>query len=73
MSLDLRKPDFVVCEQQRHRSACAYVQSDQHLCYSLSCFMKISLFQLVSVAEQAGVNLTWLETLKTGLLLSRSI
>ena len=25
--------------------------------------MKISIFQLVSVAEQAGLNLTWLETL----------
>ena len=25
----------VVCEQQRHRPACASAQSDQRLCYSL--------------------------------------
>ena len=29
------KPVFGVCKQQRHRPACACVQSDQHLCYSL--------------------------------------
>ena len=33
MGLDARKPDFVVCEQQRHRPVCVY---DQHLCYLLS-------------------------------------
>ena len=32
----MRKPDFAVCEQQRHRSACASAQTDQHLCFSLS-------------------------------------
>ena len=26
---------YDICEQQRCRSACASVQSDQHLCYSL--------------------------------------
>ena len=26
-----RKPDFVVCKQQRHRPACVSAQSDQHL------------------------------------------
>ena len=31
-----RKPDFVSCEQQRCRLACASVQSDQHLNYSHS-------------------------------------
>ena len=30
------KPVYAVCEQQRHRSACASVQSDQHLCCSLT-------------------------------------
>ena len=35
MGFDARKPVFGVCEQQRHRSACASVQSDEHLCYSL--------------------------------------
>ena len=33
MSLDMTKPDFGVCEQQRCRPACASAQSDQHLCY----------------------------------------
>ena len=31
-----RKPDFVVCDQQRHRTACTSRQSDQHHCCSLS-------------------------------------
>ena len=30
----MRKSD-AICEQQRHRSACASAQSDQHLCCSL--------------------------------------
>ena len=33
--LNARKPDFVACEQQRGRSACASTQSDQRLCYLL--------------------------------------
>ena len=56
-----------VCEQQRHRSSCAFAQSDQHLCYSfigkfhyleLAATSKISIIWLISVAEQAGLNLT---------------
>ena len=35
MGLDMRKPVFRVCEQQRDRPACASAQSDQGLCYSL--------------------------------------
>ena len=35
MSHVMTKPVFAVCEQQRHRSACASAQSDQRLCYSL--------------------------------------
>ena len=31
----MRKPVFAICEQQRRRSACASVQSDQRLCCSL--------------------------------------
>ena len=31
MNLVMRNPVFALCEQQRHRSACASVQSDQHL------------------------------------------
>ena len=35
LGLNGRKPDFVVCEHQRRRLACAYAQSGQRLCYSL--------------------------------------
>ena len=31
----MRKPDYAIGEQQRHRSACAFAQSDQHHCCSL--------------------------------------
>ena len=31
----MRKPVYAICKQQRHRSACAFAQSDQHLCFSL--------------------------------------
>ena len=31
---------------------------------------KVSRFQLVSVAEQTGLNLTWLKTPKTGFLVA---
>ena len=34
MGLDARNPDFVACEQQRRRPACASTQSDQCLYYS---------------------------------------
>ena len=34
MSLHPRKPVLGVRKQQRRRPACAYVQSDQRLCYS---------------------------------------
>ena len=32
----MRNHEFVACEQQRRRPACASAQSDQRLCYSLS-------------------------------------
>ena len=31
----MRKPVYAIWEQQRHRSACTSVQSDQRLCFSL--------------------------------------
>ena len=31
----MRKPVYAICEQQRHRSACAFMQSDQRLCCSM--------------------------------------
>ena len=36
MGIAARNPDFVACEQQRHRPACAFALSDQRHCYSLS-------------------------------------
>ena len=60
------KMSYVICEQQRHRSACASAQSDQHLCVnsvmSLVSVTKISSLMLASVAEQASLCLTWSET-----------
>ena len=57
---------YVICEQQRCRSACASGQSDQRLCFrclasvmSLVSVTKISNLMLASVAEQAGLSLTW--------------
>ena len=32
-----------MCDQQRLRSACAYAQSDQSLCYSLEYFILVKL------------------------------
>ena len=67
-------------EQQKHRPVCASTQSDLCLCF---CFLdsimmtlstrKISTFWLVSVAEQTGLNLTWLQTRNTGFLVSLPI
>ena len=60
---------YVICEQQRRRSACASAQSDQHLCcpgldsiMSLVSVNKISSLMLASVAEQASLSPTWSET-----------
>ena len=56
---------YVICEQQRRRSACASAQSDQRLCcsllsiISLDSIAKISRLYLASVAAQAGLCLTW--------------
>ena len=35
MGRDVTKTVFGVCEQHKRRSACAYAQSDQRLCFSL--------------------------------------
>ena len=35
MSHAMRTPVYDICEQQRHRSACAFAQSIQHLCCSI--------------------------------------
>ena len=61
------------------RSACASAQSDQHhfICFLVSmidCLKTcgISILQLVSVAEQAGLCTTWSKIPKTHFLSSRS-
>ena len=72
----VRKPVYAICEQQRRRSACTSAHSDQNLCchcldsiIPLLAISKISRLQLASVAEQAGLSLTWLESLNTGFLM----
>ena len=64
-----------VCEPQRHRPVSAFAYTDQRLCYWLTenyyiwiATIKISFLLLVSVAVQAGSNLTLSETPKTGFL-----
>ena len=68
MGLDNRKPNFRVLGTTK-------AQPDQCLCFSRFgkyhiqvAKSEISTFKLVSVAEQAGLNLTFLETLKTSFL-----
>ena len=60
------KPAVSIYEQQRCKSACAFAQSDQHLCCSppnsiipFSAKSKISRLYLAFVSEQAGLSLTW--------------
>ena len=71
---------YVICEQQRRRSACASAQSDQRLCFrcidsviSLVSVPRISNLMLASVAEQAGFSLTWSETPEDRFLMTRLI
>ena len=71
---------LVLCEQQRHRPACASVQTDKHLCHSrigkyhiYTCHQGIFNYQLVSVAEETGLRLALSETLKTGFVATRLI
>ena len=46
----MTKPAFAICEQQRHRSACTYAQSDQH--FVVRCLD--SIISLVSISEILG-------------------
>ena len=77
-----RKHDLLVvtCEQQSRRSACAYAQADQRLCYSLSvCKMTpltthiILIFWLDSEIEQTGLHPIASQIPKTGFLTLKSI
>ena len=67
----MRKPVYAICEQQRRRSDCVSAQSDQRLCFR--CLdriipilnkAEISRPELVSVAEPAGLSLSWSQTRK---------
>ena len=78
MSHIMRKLVFATYEQQRRRSACASSQSDQRLCYSLLRQDNICSFYMQnlkpvasSIAEEAGLSLTWSQILKTGFLVTQ--
>ena len=43
MSQSMRFPTCGMCDKQSLRSACAYAQSDQSLCYSLEYSMNVKL------------------------------
>ena len=81
MSHVMRKSVFAICEQQRRRSACAFAQSDQHLCCSLPGYYNTStgysrnFKSLASPCSWTGqfFNLTWSKTPKTGFLVRGSI
>ena len=79
----MRKPIFVICEQQRLRSACTSMQSDQPLWCSLPRYYNTYTFQiqifktLANICSWAGgfespgatVWVTWCCHLKTGFLM----
>ena len=85
MGLDARNPVFDVCQQQKRRPAQKSADQPAHLCSLISAFVirllesfisrlatsKISIFKLVSVAEETGLSLTLLETPKTGFVGTR--
>ena len=79
MGLDARKHLFGVCEKQRCRPACASVQTDQRLRYSLfesiskNATSEIQIFLLASVPEENGLSLALWETPNTSFVASRLI
>ena len=52
------KPVYTICKQQRRRSACASVQSDQRLCFSLPGYYNTSAYYsfkiLAGLCSRAG-------------------
>ena len=82
MGLVARKPNFVVCEQQKCRPGCASAQTDlisMFVVHSLESIIaklaicKILIFQLVLVAQQAALSLTLSQTPNTGFLATRHL
>ena len=59
-----------ICEQQRHRSVCAFVGHCLDSIIPIFAKSKLSTPKLVSVAEQAGLSLILLQTLKTVFLVT---
>ena len=77
MSYAMRKPVYTICEQQRHRSACAsrslisaFVVHCLDRIIPLLAIAEISRPQLVSSAEQVSFSLTWSQIPKTGCLVT---
>ena len=68
MSHIMRKPFYAVCEQQRCRSA--FVVHCQDSIILLVSISEIWSLYLASVTAQAGLSLTWSQTLKTGFLMT---
>ena len=68
----MRKPVYVICEQQRRRSACAsaFVVRCLDSIIPLVCIQKISSLYIASVAAQAGLSLPLSQTPKTGFLVT---
>ena len=65
------KPAFCICEQQSCCSACASVQSDQHLHCVSSRLSNTSIFYMyksLSLAVQACLCVSWSKARKTGFL-----
>ena len=60
----MRKPVYVICEQQMRRSVCAsaFVVRCLDSIIPLFAVAEISRLKLVSVAEQAGLSLNWAQT-----------
>ena len=61
---------YVICEQQR-RLISAFVVRCLYSVISLVSVTKISSLMLASVAAQAGLSLTWLETPENTSLMMR--
>ena len=71
MSHVMRKPVLAICEQQRCSLISTFVVCYLDSIIPILAKSKISRLQLVSVAEQAGLSLTWSETPKAGFLMMR--
>ena len=74
----MRKPFFEGLQTAKCRATCASVQTNQCLCFLLDYLYWLqekfqSIFYLVTVAEQASLCMTWLQSPKTCFLALRLI